>query len=239
MPVSPESIQQCLNRVYASNVVLGDDGNYHSIYQTSVTRARGEFIRDVCLRTAATSTLEIGMAWGLSTLFILEALLSNGAKAASHVVIDPLQFSKFHGAGLSLIREVGGTELITFFEEPSQLRLPKLVSEGRQFDLAFIDGDHKFDGVFVDFFFIHKLLKPGGTVIFDDFWFDPVYLTCRFAELNYGYSLLSERPLRKLKPRLRHKFRLRRKRKRAHIRAYIKPTDEMTRDWRHFEPFFD
>ena len=33
--------------------------------------------------------------------------------------------------------------------------------------LAFIDGDHRFDPGFVDFFFVHRLLKPGGLVVVD------------------------------------------------------------------------
>ena len=79
-----------------------------------------------------------------------------------------------------------------FYPQFSGLVLPKLVSEGRQFDFAFIDGDHHFDGVFVDLFYVDQLLKPGGVVVFDDISWDGVYLACRFAQTNYGYETIAE-----------------------------------------------
>jgi hypothetical protein len=43
-----------------------------------------------------------------------------------------------------------------------------MVADGVRIDLAFIDGLHRFDQAFVEFFYINRLLKPGGVVLFDD-----------------------------------------------------------------------
>ena len=43
-----------------------------------------------------------------------------------------------------------------------------ILEQGKIFDFAFIDGWHTFDHTLVDFFFINKMLKPGGVVAFDD-----------------------------------------------------------------------
>lgn len=39
---------------------------------------------------------------------------------------------------------------------------------GRPLDLLFIDGDHSFGGVFLDFFLYRDLVRPGGLIAFHD-----------------------------------------------------------------------
>ena len=47
-------------------------------------------------------------------------------------------------------------------------------SEEKKYDLIYIDASHRSDDTLVDAYFAHKLLKPGGILIFDDFaWKDP------------------------------------------------------------------
>jgi hypothetical protein len=62
--------------------------------------------------------------------------------------IDPNQATRFAGCGLQFLDEAGLTDLVEFHAEESQLVLPRLLGEGRSFGLAFVDGDHRFDGVF-------------------------------------------------------------------------------------------
>ena len=42
------------------------------------------------------------------------------------------------------------------------------MSEGRRFDLALVDGNHRFDAVFVDVYYLARLLRPGGIVSVHD-----------------------------------------------------------------------
>ncbi len=170
------------------------------------------------------------MAWGVSTLHILQALMENGVAQPRHVLMDPFQGSSFHNAALRTLAELGLEDCVEFHAQPSSLVLPRMVGEGRQFDLAFIDGDHRFDAVFVDFFYIDQLLKPGGVAIFDDTSWDGVYLACRFAQTNYGYETIADlaasggsgsapgRPL---------------------MRACRKPLTPVEREQTHFVPFFE
>jgi hypothetical protein len=73
------------------------------------------------------------------------------------VAIDPFQTESWNGAGLRTLREADVEDLGEVIEEESQLALPRLVSEGREFDLAFVDGDHRFEGVFLDLYFMTRL----------------------------------------------------------------------------------
>lgn len=48
--------------------------------------------------------------------------------------------------------------------------LPKFVERGQKIDFAFIDGGHSVETIKSDFENILKILKPGGTVVFDDYY---------------------------------------------------------------------
>ena len=233
----PRRIHARIEEIYRSSTVIGEDGASYSVFPASVTRERGAFVRDLCQAEHATRSLEIGMAWGLSTLFILEALAENGAGPGAHVVIDPFQTSRWHGAARCSVRAAGADGMIEFHEERSELLLPRLISANRQFDFAFIDGNHRFDGAIVDLIFVDRLLKPGGLVVFDDVWFDPVYLVCCFAETNLGYSLVAGHPPRGSSERPASPAQ--RLDSGTQMSAYRKPAQEAERGVFHFVPFFD
>jgi predicted O-methyltransferase YrrM len=229
----PRLIQARIDEIYRTVLVTGEDGASYDIKPISVTPERGEFLRDLYRSERATHSLEIGMAWGLSTLFMLVALAENGAGKRLHVVTDPFQTQRWHGAGLRSVRDVGGDAMVEFHEQRSELLLPQLICANRQFDFVFIDGDHRFDGVFVDFVLADHLLKPGGLIVFDDVWFDPVYLTCCFAESNLGYRLVAQRPDYCGQTLSEGPYRG------AQICAYRKPSSQVPRDALSFVPFFE
>lgn len=53
----------------------------------------------------------------------------------------------------------------------SQTVLADLLREGRQFDLAYIDGDHRRDAVMADTLKVWPMIVGGGVVIWDDYEF--------------------------------------------------------------------
>jgi predicted O-methyltransferase YrrM len=234
MSADPRKIRARIEEIYRSGKVLGEDGSEYSLGEVSVTPERGRFLVDLCRAENAKATLEIGMAWGLSTLFLLEALATKGEPGGRHTVIDPFQSSRWHGGGIRSVREAGAWDMIEFHEQPSEILLPRMIEQQRVFDLAFVDGNHRFDAVFVDLIFVNRLLKPGGVVILDDAWFDPVYLACRFGETNLGYALIADffdgDHNAERSPRMKS---------RPLMRAYRKPAIDAQRDIFHFVPFFD
>ena len=233
---SAEAIHRSIERIYAEQSVLDESGTSHSVLPIAVTPERGSFIAGLCRAERPSATLEIGMAWGLSTLYILAALaeVRGSATGQPHVVMDPFQAPRFGNAALRLVREVGAESMIEFHPERSEIMLPRLLATGRQFDLAFIDGDHRYDPGFVDFFYVDRLLKPGGLVIFDDVLFDGIYLTSRWAETNLGYEPVAQYPAMSKRSRANRIRRL----QRAEIGAWRKPLHQVQRDRFHFVPFF-
>jgi len=146
------------------------------------------------------SSIEIGMAFGASTIAICQALAENGA--GHHITIDPLQGSDYKNVAVQRLAEQGLSSYCTLIEKPSHIALPELLAQGKQFDFAFVDGSHYFDYVMVDFMYLDCLLRVGGTIIFDDVSIEPVRKAVSFILRNRNYELLLEgrafSPIKKL-----------------------------------------
>jgi predicted O-methyltransferase YrrM len=144
---------------------------------TSIQREQGEFIFDFLRRQTVSRTLETGFAYGCSTAYILSAT------NAPHIAIDAYQ-EGYDNLGLANIARLGLQDRLQFIRSPSHVALPQLLSNGVAIDFAFIDGDHKFEGIFVDWFYISMMLNRFGYVMFDDAWLEATQTVASFLRNN-------------------------------------------------------
>lgn len=165
------------------------DGTIHELFPVAVTAAEGAALRDWVVREGAARTIEIGLGYGISTLFICEGLLLNTEPHARHVALDPNQRSRFADCGLQFLDEAGVSDLVEFYAENSLAALPRFMAEGRSFDFAFVDGNHRFDGVFVDLVCLGHLLRPGGVVFLDDYQLPGVAKAASFFTANLAWRI--------------------------------------------------
>lgn len=147
-------------------------------------------LRDLLIAERVGTVVEVGLAYGSSALAIGEALVSVGARRPLHVVIDPFQATEWSNVGWELLRSAGLDTIARLILEPSSLALPRLLAEGLVADAAFVDGSHRFHEVFVDLYFLRKLVRPGGVVVLDDHWSPPVATAARYFELNLGWRVI-------------------------------------------------
>jgi predicted O-methyltransferase YrrM len=164
------------------------DGRAHDIFPTGIELDAGYAIRDWVAEEGAVSTIETGLAYAISTLFICEGLLLAGHPDAHHIAFDPYQSGHYSNAGRQIIEEAGLADLVEVHDQDSKVGLPKLVEQNRRFDLGFVDGDHLFDGVLMDLVFLNTLVRPGGIVIIDDLYLPAVARASRFATTNLGWA---------------------------------------------------
>jgi predicted O-methyltransferase YrrM len=165
------------------------------LFPVAIGLEEGLALRDCVKREGARATLEAGLGWAVGTLFVLEGLLANGDDVR-HVAADPWQHrglafhrTMYDGAGLKVLEEAGVRDLVEFHEEESQVVFPRLLSEGREFDLAFIDANHRFEGAFVDLFYSGRLLREGGIVFVDDVQLPAVKRAVDFYVSNLGWTI--------------------------------------------------
>jgi predicted O-methyltransferase YrrM len=156
---------------------------------SAITLESGALLYDFIRAAKPQSTLETGMAYGMSTLFICQALEDNGV--GSHIAVDPYQEDEFKSVGLLNIERAHLSHRLQFQLGASDVVLPQLCRDGRTLDFAFIDGWHLFDFTLVDFYYIDKLLRVGGHVGFDDLWLPAVRKVVSFVLKNKAYRLVA------------------------------------------------
>ena len=180
-----------IDEIYETRVVRDASGNEYEL-AAGVDAAEGDYLyRLISSDNSITKTLEVGCAFGLSSLHICEALRNRSG--ASHLIIDPMQMDDWHGVGIAHLERAG----IGFFDlisEPSELALPDLLHrQPESFDLIFIDGWHTFDQTMLDMFYANRLVRIGGYIVVDDCNWESVAAAVSYY-MNYpAYEWLRSR----------------------------------------------
>lgn len=220
--------KQRLKQMYSEGTVVMADGTVEKLDRqgTGLSPQNGEFIAQLICENNCRRTLEIGLAYGFSAVYVFSAGESLGPDT-HHIVIDPFQTrdsprgQNWKGIGLDTITALGWKHKLTFYEKKSLPALSNLIDDGITVDFIFIDGDHKFDATLIDFVLGDTILAVGGVVVLDDMGLPSVRKAARFIERNMPYHRLAVP-----KPPLR----------RARMAAFRK-IDVDKRDWRHFVDF--
>jgi predicted O-methyltransferase YrrM len=82
---------------------------------------------------------------------------------------------------------------LRFVDDRSETALPLLaLVDGVEIDAGFIDGNHGWPAVFVDFCYLNRMLRPGGFMFIDDIQLYAVaQLVCLLREQRPHYEFVS------------------------------------------------
>lgn len=186
-------LNEVLHRTIEQGTITpGPDRSTQEIFPIAIPGQEGEALQHWVEREHAVRTIEVGFAFGISTLFVCAGLLTNGDGTARHVALDPNQLTGFASVGLHLLEKARVRELVEFHGERSEVALPRFLSEGRSFDLAFVDGNHRFDWVFLDAIYLGRLVRPGGVVMLDDYQLPSVRKAASFCVNDLAWSVEDE-----------------------------------------------
>ena len=151
-----------------------------------------DLLRNLLIVERAETVVEVGLAYASSALAIGEALITVEPSHSQHVVIDPFQESAWSNVGWELLRSAGLDAVATLMLAPSSIALAQLAAEGFIADAAFVDGSHRFHEVFVDLYYLRKIVRPGGLVVLDDNWAPSVRTAARYYEHNLGWTAIPD-----------------------------------------------
>ena len=181
-----------IDEIYSTQKVIGADDKPRDAFPVSLLYADGKALHQVITETKSLRTLEVGMAYGISTLFILQGLEDNGS--GEHIAVDPYQKGWWEEIGKLNVARAGFSSSFRCCEAPSFMVLPQLLSEGKEFDFIFIDGNHRFEFTLVDYFFADRLLRVGGRIMFHDTWLPSIRKVLSFIHRNRsGYYAFDRR----------------------------------------------
>jgi len=164
------------------------DGDFERV---ALPEVDGDVLRDMLVAHGARTVIEVGLAYGSSALAIGEALCVTGGTGASHIVIDPFQATAYENVGWDAMVAADLEARTMLYGEASSIVLARLAHEGFSADAAFVDGSHRFHEVFVDLYFLRKLVRPGGLIVLDDAAWPSVATAVRYFDLNLGWQTVS------------------------------------------------
>jgi predicted O-methyltransferase YrrM len=158
-----------IKEIYATGKVQCTDGRSIDL-RSSISPEEGLFIHELIAKDATIrKTLEVGCAFGLSSLHICSAIA--GRDGAHHTIIDYCQTkpgAPWQGVGIANLSRAG-FDFFELIEEGSEFALPELAKKNpERFDFIFIDGWHTFDHTLIDCFYATRLLRIGGYLVVDD-----------------------------------------------------------------------
>jgi predicted O-methyltransferase YrrM len=150
---------------------LGDDVGHRLV----------EFIR---ARTPADTFDVMETGAGLSTLLFL------ALGVTSITSIDPTEELRDRIIAEAASRGLDASPL-EYIGERSELVLPKLLEDARQYDVCLIDGSHGWPTVFVDFCYANACLGQGGLMLLDDVQIHSVRQLVLLLAAQPGYRRVS------------------------------------------------
>jgi len=179
-----------------------------------VTIKQGAMMNKLMRSYSIKRSLEVGLGYGFSTVWMLDALRPR--RNALHVAIDPYQKSFFKGIGLTQVERLESGARFEWIDDFSIHALSGLIGQGEKFDFIFIDGNHRFDDVIVDFYLSDQILRTDGLIALDDIRMSAVRTAANFIVANRSYQLIPQP---------------------ADNMLVLQKTRDDDRDWRHFNGF--
>lgn len=189
-----ECTRELLDSFYRGDPQPGIDGVTHALDPaTRVSREQGELLAALHERLRPTVSIEVGMAYGYSTLFIADAMHEHGY--GRHFAIDPFQRGHWHGIALAALERLDFGHRVRHVNDYSLPALVRMHEQGVRADYVFIDGMHTFDGAFVDFVCADRLLNVGGIIVLDDMWMPSIRKVAAFIAANLEHYQVVDTPV--------------------------------------------
>jgi predicted O-methyltransferase YrrM len=147
--------------------------------------------------TGAKTALEIGTGSGGTTWHLAANLGSNGEVLTVDLPIQADE-NEYSPARIATVRPTASRLGCYFKDTPEAARISQLLMDsrelsskdvGQEVDIVFIDGAHAYEYVKSDTELALSLLKPGGLVVWHDYFvFHPDYGVRRYLH-NLAYSI--------------------------------------------------
>lgn len=137
----------------------------------SISVMEGYILYNIAYAMNAANVIEIGTAFGYSTLWIAGGLRSNRVANNWLASVDCLSEGTLGNTGILFakkkVNEIGLDSIVHFHNDRSPESLPKITKD-KKLCMAFIDGDHKNDQPSRDYLGISPLLRDSGIIIWHD-----------------------------------------------------------------------
>lgn len=180
-----------LQNIFETQTIeINNSGDRISLH-SNTTKEQGIFLQEIFDIVKPVRSVEIGFAYGISAMFILEKHRQIESIEGAHLVIEPDSY--WGTAAVHNIEKEGLSRYIQIRRDYSDKILTQLFHENYRIQYAYVDTTKQFDVVMQDFYFINKILDTGGVIIMDDCgggW-PGVQRVARFVNTLPNYKILA------------------------------------------------
>lgn len=153
-----------LENIFTRKEIQSPSGEFIKLH-SNTSKEQGIFLQEIFEKIKPEKSLEVGLAYGISSLFILEKHRAQGSSEKAHIIIEPYPWG---GVAEYNIDNEGLSYLADIRYHKSDVVLPQLYFEKHRIQFAYVDTTKLFDIVMQDVYFIDKILDVGGVLILDD-----------------------------------------------------------------------
>jgi predicted O-methyltransferase YrrM len=180
-----------LDEMLSTRRTVGRSGKVFEKLESVSTLNNLRFIQQTMRERKPVRTLEVGLAFGASTLVFCSEHHRLGHEAAKqHTAIDPYQpYPMLDEAGVYAVERAGFEDFLDYRPEFSEFGMPRILEAGERYDFIYIDGSHLFENVFIDAFYAARLLNDGGWMALDDSSDPHIAKVNDFVRSNLGNAL--------------------------------------------------
>lgn len=155
-----------IKEIFDSNSIQENSNGNRIPLHSHTSIEQGVFLQKMFDIVKPLQSLEVGFAYGISAMFILEKHREIHSKPNAHIVIEPDTY--WGNAAVFNIKKEGLIDYLQIINGYSDTVLTKLFHEEFRLQFAYIDTTKQFDVVMQDFYFINKMMDCGGILILDD-----------------------------------------------------------------------
>lgn len=174
------------------------DKTTHDIFPVAIDPNEGKSLQKFITDENPKTVIEIGLGYGFAALNVFAAKKLSKKSDFRFITIDPNQESGFSNIGLQLLREIEVIDYVEFYSAQSELLLPRLIEAKEKANFAIVDGNHRFEHVFVDLFFLGQLLEPGSLIFLDDLQLPGIKKAVSFFVNNLEWQIEAEASISKV-----------------------------------------
>src|SRR5687767_10094106 len=134
-----------VQEIFESNTIEVDDTGSRIPVHSHTTKEQCLFLQQIFDQIKPARTLEVGFAYGISSLFILEKHREYHSSPEAHIVIEPDHY--WGNAALHNIKKEGLEQYLKIERDFSDKILTRLFHEKHSIQYAYIDTTKVFDVV--------------------------------------------------------------------------------------------
>jgi len=187
--VTEHPLHEIESHVLSTLEQLQDGGPFPFGHNADLTLARCCYV--MCRAIKPNYVLETGVAYGVTSAFILKALEVNGRGVLHSIDLPPLEKNADQYIGVLIPPYL--KERWCLHRGVSKRLMPSLLRRLRCVDIFVHDSSHTYRNMHWEFETVWPYLRPGGVLIADD------------VNKNYAFNELRERTLRSIIVKEEHK----------------------------------